>query len=141
MSATILVIEDTPANMKLVVTLLNKSGYQVLQTVDAMQGIDMARTHLPDMILMDIQLPILDGLTATKILKADAATSHIKIVALTAFAMKGDEERMLRAGCDGYISKPIRYQSFLEDIKNILASNPVRKKTAHDNDEENIDRG
>lgn len=140
MSATILVIEDTPANMKLVVTLLHKSGYQVLQTVDAMQGIEIARAHLPDLILMDMQLPILDGLTATRILKADTATSHIKIVALTAFAMKGDEERMLRAGCDGYISKPIRYQSFLEDIKNILSSDLATKKAVNDNDEENIDR-
>lgn len=134
MSPTILLIEDTPANMKLATTLLHKSGYEVLQAEDAMQGIDLARKYRPDLILMDMQLPILDGMTATRILKTDPVTSHIKIVALTAFAMKGDEERMLDGGCDGYISKPIRYQEFLEKIKNILNPEHARKGSVHDDE-------
>ncbi|MBA3015679.1 MAG: response regulator [Proteobacteria bacterium] len=112
----ILVIEDTPANMKLVCDLLRHSGYTVLSAVDADQGIDLARQELPDLVLMDIQLPGMDGITATRLLKNDEATRHIKIIALTAFAMKGDREKMLAAGCDDYIAKPIRYKEFLETI-------------------------
>ncbi|EER62419.1 response regulator receiver protein [Acidovorax delafieldii 2AN] len=124
MTTQILVVEDTPANMKLVSMLLGNSGYRVLQADNANDGIALAREHLPDLILMDIQLPGMDGLTATRLLKEDAATCHIKIVALTAFAMKGDEDRMIAAGCDGYIAKPIRYKKFLEEIERILASAP-----------------
>lgn len=128
MSATVLVIEDTPANMKLVAMLLDKAGYQVLQAANAIQGIELARRFLPDLVLMDMQLPIMDGLEATRILKADAATAHIKIVALTALAMKGDAERMLAAGCDGYIAKPIHYQHFLDEIKRMLATAAKEKE-------------
>jgi len=116
----VLVIEDNPANMKLAVSLLVRENYDVLQAVDALGGIAVAKEVLPDLILMDIQLPGMDGLAATRLLKADPATRHISVVALTAFAMKGDEEKMLAAGCDGYISKPIRYKEFLATVTSFL---------------------
>ncbi len=116
----ILVVEDNQANMKLATTLLTKEGYEVVQAEEALGGIAIARQQLPDLILMDIQLPGMDGLAATRLLKEDPATRHIPVVALTAFAMKGDEERMLEAGCDGYIAKPIRYKEFLATVKSLL---------------------
>ncbi len=124
MTTQILVVEDTPANMKLLNMLLDNAGYRVLQADNAKDGIALAREHLPELILMDIQLPGMDGLTATRLLKKEAATCHIKIVALTAFAMKGDEDRMIAAGCDGYIAKPIQYKNFLAEVERILASSP-----------------
>lgn len=122
MTAQILVVEDTPANMKLVSMLLVKSGYRLLQADNAKDGIALAQSHQPDLILMDIQLPGMDGLAATRLLKAAETTRHIRIVALTAFAMKGDEEKIREAGCDGYIVKPIEYKSFLAEIKQHLAA-------------------
>jgi two-component system cell cycle response regulator DivK len=119
--ATILVVEDTPANIKLVTMLLEKTGYRVLQAENAEDGIALAREHIPDLILMDIQLSGTDGLTAIRVLKQDRRTQHIKMIALTAYAMKGDDQRMIESGCDGYIAKPIRYQSFLEEVKRLLA--------------------
>ncbi len=118
---TVLVVEDTPANIKLVTMLLEKDGYRVLQAENGTDGLKLAQLHLPDIILMDIQLPDMDGLTAVNILRQEAATKHLKIVALTAFAMKGDERKMLENGCDGYIAKPIRYQSFLEEVRRVLS--------------------
>ncbi len=118
----ILVVEDNPANMKLVASLLGKEGYEVLRATDAPGGIAMAREQLPGLILMDIQLPGMDGLAATHLLKEDPATKHIPVIALTAFAMKGDEEKMLAAGCDGYIAKPIRYKEFLATVASFLGS-------------------
>jgi len=120
MRTTVLVIEDTPANMKLVAMLLERVGYRVLQAPDALTGIALAQEQRPDLILMDIQLPGMDGLEATRLLKANAATRQIKVVALTAFAMKGDEQRMLLAGCDGYIAKPIQYKEFLAEVARLL---------------------
>ena len=124
MTKQVLVVEDTPANMKLASMLLGKAGYRVLQADNASDGIALAREHLPDLILMDIQLPGMDGLTATRILKEDDATRHIMVVALTAFAMKGDEEKMIAAGCDGYIAKPIQYRNFLAEVERMLALPP-----------------
>ncbi|MCK9605396.1 MAG: response regulator [Methylomonas sp.] len=121
MTAQILVVEDTPANMKLVSMLLVKSGYRVLQADNARDAIALAQCHQPDLILMDIQLPGMDGLTATHLLKADQVTRHIRVVALTALAMKGDEEKIMAAGCDGYIAKPIAYKNFLVEVKQYLA--------------------
>lgn len=118
--ARILIIEDNPVNMKLAHLLLETSGHEVLQAVNALDGMAMARSHSPEVILMDIQLPGMDGLTAAQLLKADSHTSHIKIIALTAFAMKGDEEKMRAAGCDGYIAKPIRYKEFLATVDALL---------------------
>ena len=126
MMAQVLVVEDTPVNMKLVGLLLDKAGYRVLKTDNAADGIAMAREHRPDLILMDVQLPGMDGLTATRLLKSEVATRHIRILALTAFAMKGDEEKMLAAGCDGYIAKPIDYRSFLAEVQRVLSLPPDR---------------
>ena len=127
--AKILIIEDNPANMKLAEFLLRKAGHEVLQAEDAPAGIALAREHLPDLVLMDVQLPGMDGLTATKALKADPATRAIKVIVLTAFAMKGDEEKMLAAGCDGYIAKPFQYREFLAEVERQLGAvqqGPVR---------------
>lgn len=120
--ARILIIEDNSINMKLTVALLHQQGHDVLQAVDAEEGTRLARERLPELILMDIQLPGMDGLAASRLLKSDAATRGIKIVALTALAMKGDRERIVAAGCDGYISKPIRYQEFLDVVGQMVGS-------------------
>lgn len=120
-ATTILVVEDTPASSKLVTMLLEMAGYTVLQADNAVDGIALATEHLPDLILMDIQLSGMDGLTAIRALKQDDKTKAIAIAALTAHAMDGDETRMRESGCDGYISKPIRYQSFLQEVTRLLA--------------------
>jgi two-component system cell cycle response regulator DivK len=112
----VLVVEDNPANMTLAVFLLNSAGHAVLTAKDAEAGLAMARAEQPDLILMDIQLPGMDGLQATAQLKSDETTRMIPVIALTALAMKGDEERIRSAGCDGYIAKPMRYQEFLSAI-------------------------
>lgn len=112
----ILVVEDNPANMTLAVFLLQGAGHSVLSAVDAERALTLAREERPDLILLDIQLPGLDGLHAVAILKQDAATRAIPVIALTALAMKGDEERIRAAGFDGYIAKPIRYREFLATI-------------------------
>jgi two-component system, cell cycle response regulator DivK len=124
MNAQVLVVEDTAANMKLISMLLRKAGHGVLQASSADEAIALARAHLPDLILMDIQLPGMDGLTATRILKEDKSTRRIRVVALTALAMKGDEQRMIAGGCDGYIAKPIQYKSFLHEVGRLLAGSP-----------------
>jgi two-component system cell cycle response regulator DivK len=111
--AKILVVEDNPTNMTLAVFLLQSVGHTVLSATDAEAGLAMARDQKPHLILMDIQLPGIDGLAATVLLKQDEATRAIPVIALTALAMKGDEERIRAAGCDGYIAKPMRYQEFL----------------------------
>jgi two-component system cell cycle response regulator DivK len=118
--ATVLVVEDNPTNMTLAVFLLQSAGHQVLSAPDAEAGLTMARAAQPNLILMDIQLPGMDGLEATMLLKADDATRNIPVIALTALAMKGDEERIRAAGCDGYIGKPMRYKEFLETIATFL---------------------
>ena len=120
--ATVLIVEDNPTNLKLAITLLESAGHYVLVAIDAEAGLALAREERPDLILMDIQLPGMDGLEATTQLKADDTTRHIPVVALTALAMKGDEERIRAAGCDGYIAKPMRYQEFLATIATQLAS-------------------
>jgi two-component system cell cycle response regulator DivK len=120
MKRKVLIVEDNPINMKLATEILRRSGYTVLEAADAVDGIRIAKEAQPDLVLMDIQLPGMDGLTATKMLKGDDKTRHIKVVALTAFAMKGDEERMIEAGCDGYVSKPIRYKEFLETVSSFV---------------------
>jgi len=114
--AKILIIEDNPANMTLTEYLMNWVGHTVISATDAEAGLTLARSEHPDLILMDIQLPGMDGLEATALLKQDDATRAIPIVALTALAMKGDEERIRAAGCDGYIAKPMGLQEFLTTI-------------------------
>jgi two-component system cell cycle response regulator DivK len=114
--AKVLIIEDNPTNMTLAIFLLQSAGHTVLSATDAESGMTLAHDEQPNLILMDIQLPGLDGLQATVLLKRDPATSAIPVIALTALAMKGDEERIRAAGCDGYIAKPMRYQEFLSTI-------------------------
>jgi two-component system, cell cycle response regulator DivK len=114
--ATILIVEDNPDNMLLTVMLLESAGYTVLSAIDAEIGLTLARDALPDLILMDVHLPGMDGLEATALLKADPATHAIPVIALTALAMKGDEARIRAAGCDGYIAKPMRIQEFLATV-------------------------
>ena len=114
--ARILIVEDNPDNMFLTAMLLQSAGHTVLSAVDAEAGLTMARDEHPDLILMDIQLPGMDGLEATALLKQEEATRAIPVIALTALAMKGDEERIRAAGCDGYIAKPMGIQDFLTTI-------------------------
>jgi two-component system, cell cycle response regulator DivK len=114
--AKILIIEDNPTNMSLTVFLLESAGHSVLTAADAEAGLTLARSELPNLILMDIQLPGMDGLEATALLKKDELTRTIPVIALTALAMKGDEERIRAAGCDGYIAKPMRYQELRATI-------------------------
>jgi two-component system, cell cycle response regulator DivK len=118
--ARVLIIEDNPANMKLAVLLLHNVGHIALSAVDAETGIAVARADQPDLILMDIQLPGMDGLKATALLKQDATTAHIPIIALTAMAMKVDEEKSQIAGCDAYIAKPLRYAELHAAIDALL---------------------
>lgn len=118
--ARVLVVEDNPVNMNLVVFLLKKLEHEILQATDGEQGVLLASEYLPELILMDMQLPGTDGLTAVGMLKSNPSTAHIKIIALTAFAMAGDEEKFKAAGCDGYLSKPIRYQDFFVLLNDIL---------------------
>jgi len=115
---SILVIEDNELNMKLVRGLLTIGKYSIIEAFDAESGIQMARAHYPDLILMDIQLPGMDGLSATKKILNHADLKHIPIVALTSYAMQGDEEKALDAGCIGYITKPIDTKNFLNVIAN-----------------------
>ncbi len=119
--ATILVVEDNPTTMTLAVFLLQSAGHTVLSATDAEAGLTLARDRQPGLILMDIQLPGMDGLQATLLLKRDEHTRAIPVVALTALAMKGDEERIRAAGCDGYIAKPMRYREFLDTVASHLA--------------------
>ena len=114
--ARVLIIEDNPTNLKLATFLLQSVGHTVLSATDAEAGLARARAERPDLILMDVQLPGMSGLEATTQLKADAATRAIPVVALTALAMKGDEERIRAAGCDGYIAKPMRYQELIATV-------------------------
>jgi two-component system cell cycle response regulator DivK len=123
--AKVLVIEDNPANMTLATFLLESVNHTVLPAIDAESGLTIARAEQPDLILMDIQLPGMDGLEATSLLKKDPATKSIPVIALTALAMKGDEERIRAAGCDGYIAKPLAYKEFLATIAAQLLQAPT----------------
>ncbi len=114
--ATILIIEDNSDNMELAVFLLKSAGHAVLSAIDAEAGLTLARAELPNLILMDVQLPGMDGLEATALLKRDRATRAIPVLALTALAMLGDEERIRAAGCDGYIAKPFGVRKFMAAI-------------------------
>ena len=130
--AKILIIEDNAANMKLACLLLGSAGHQVLRAVDAETGLTLARNDLPELILMDIQLPGMDGLTATALLKQDAATAAIPVIALTAMAMKEDREKTKAAGCDAYIAKPLRYQELYAAIDALLAREEPRASSQTD---------
>lgn len=117
---SILIVDDNPANMKLVRVLLSSEGYNVRTALDAAEALSELRNSRPDLILMDIQLPGMDGLELTRKLKSDPATRGIKIVGLTAYAMRGDQERIIAAGCDGYIPKPIDTRTLPNSIRGYL---------------------
>jgi CheY-like chemotaxis protein len=120
---TILVIEDNQLNMKLVKTLLQIQKHQVLEAESAENGLEIAKEQLPDLILMDIQLPGMDGLEATRIIKEDPELMNIPVVALTSFAMQGDEEKAISAGCAGYITKPIDTREFINTLDQYYPNN------------------
>ena len=122
---TILVVEDNALNMKLVRSLLKIGKYRIVEAFDAETGIELAREKKPDLILMDIQLPGMDGLTATQILKTDTHLKDIMIIALTSHAMEGDENKVREAGCDGYLTKPIDTRTFLQTVSDYLDSTGV----------------
>jgi two-component system cell cycle response regulator DivK len=125
--AKVLVVEDNAANMTLATFLLESAGHAVIGAADAETGLTLAREEQPDIVLMDIQLPGMDGLRATALLKQDEATRRIPVIALTALAMKGDEERIRAAGCDGYIAKPLSYRDFLATVSTHLTGAPLRR--------------
>ncbi|MBT3170124.1 MAG: response regulator [Rhodospirillaceae bacterium] len=120
MKKTALIVEDNALNLKLMRDLLEASDIATLQTKDGSRALEMVREHRPDIILMDIQLPDVSGLDVTRQLKADAELRDIPIIAVTALALRGDEERVLEAGCDAYISKPISVAKFLAEVKKFL---------------------
>jgi two-component system cell cycle response regulator DivK len=120
-SKTVLIVEDNDLNMKLFNDLLEAHGYNTLQTRDGVEALKMAREHRPDLILMDIQLPEISGLEVTKWLKEDDDLRAIPVVAVTAFAMKGDEEKIRGGGCEAYIAKPISVAGFLRTVERFLA--------------------
>ncbi len=120
MTKTVLIVEDNDLNMKLFHDLLDAHGYATLQTRDGMQALAIAREHHPDLILMDIQLPEVSGLEVTKWLKEDEGLRDIPVIAVTAFAMKGDEERIREGGCEAYISKPISVATFMDTIRQFI---------------------
>ncbi len=126
--ALILIIEDNPANMKLASLLVRNAGHTPVCAVDAETGLTLARAHQPNLILMDLALPGMDGLAATELLKKDPVTAAIPVIALTAMAMKEDEEKTRVAGCDAYIAKPLRYKELYAAIETLLtrALHPVR---------------
>jgi two-component system cell cycle response regulator DivK len=120
MPKKVLIVEDNELNMKLFNDLLEAHGYETLQTKDGFKALEMAREHTPDLILMDIQLPEVSGLEVTKWLKDDETLASIPVVAVTAFAMKGDEERIREGGCEAYLSKPITVTTFIETVRHFL---------------------
>jgi two-component system, cell cycle response regulator DivK len=120
MSKTILIVEDNELNMKLFNDVLQAHGYETIQTRDGMEALRLTKENRPDLILMDIQLPEVSGLEVTKWIKADKDIRDIPVIAVTAFAMKGDEEKIRQGGCEAYIAKPISITNFLETIKQFL---------------------
>ena len=120
MTNVVLIVDDDPRSMKLSYDLLGVLGYTTLAASDGAQAVKMAKDYKPDVILMDIQLPVMDGLAATRQIKGDITTRNIPIIAATAYAMKDDEAKIAKAGCDGYITKPIDIQILLKTIEKHL---------------------
>ena len=120
MTNRILIIEDNPDNMYLATFLLENAGFNIIQAFDGKTGIENAKSHVPDLILLDIQLPIMDGYAVAKTLKATDAIRHIPIVAVTSHAMAGDRETVMAAGCTGYMEKPINPETFVAQIEGYL---------------------
>ena len=122
MAKRVMIVEDNELNMKLFNDLLESQSYETIQTQNGLEALDLARQHHPDLILMDIQLPEVSGLEVTKWLKEDESLQRIPVIAVTAFAMKGDEDRIRQGGCEAYISKPIEVVKFLETVRSYLGS-------------------
>ena len=120
MPKTVLIVEDNELNMKLFHDLLQANGFNTIETRNGIEALDLARKHKPDLILMDIQLPEVSGLEVTKCIKEDDELKSIPVVAVTAFAMKGDEERIRQGGCEAYLSKPISVAKFLETVRHFV---------------------
>ena len=120
MAKTVLIVEDNELNMKLFRDLIESQGYRTLRTGEGLTALSLAREHRPDLILMDIQLPAISGLEVTRWLKAEPRLASIPVVAITAFAMRGDEERIRDGGCAAYVAKPISVSKFLETLKRFL---------------------
>jgi two-component system cell cycle response regulator DivK len=120
MQKTILIVEDNELNMKLFADLLEAHGYKTLQSRNGPEALGLARSHKPDLILMDIQLPEISGIEVTQQIKEDANLRHIPVIAITAFAMKGDEEKIRQGGCEAYLSKPISIVKFLDTVRAYL---------------------
>lgn len=124
----ILIVEDNDLNLKLFRDLLSANNYETFETKEGVEAVSLARSIMPDLILMDIQLPEISGLEVTKRIKSDASIAHIPIIAVTAFAMRDDEEKILRAGCQAYISKPISITDFLAAVRKFLHEVPVEMR-------------
>lgn len=122
--ATILLVEDNEMNRDMLSRRLIRRGFEILMAVDGRQGIETAREQRPDLILMDMSLPVMDGWTATRLLKDDASTASIPVIGLTAHAMAGDREKCLEAGCDDYDTKPVEFSRLMEKIELHLGKNP-----------------
>jgi two-component system cell cycle response regulator DivK len=120
MNRCILVVEDTEDNRRILRDLLTAAGYEVLEATDGATGVAMAADQHPDLILMDMQLPVVDGYEATRRIKADPATRHIPIVAVTSYALAGDETKTREAGCVGYVAKPFSPRNLLEKVRELL---------------------
>ena len=127
MGKKILIVEDNEMNRDMLSRRLKRRDYEVEMAVDGQQGVDLTRSLMPDLILMDMSLPIIDGWTATGILKSDSSTSHIPIIALTAHAMEGERQKCLEAGCDDFDTKPIEFKRLLEKINNWLEISSNKK--------------
>src|SRR6185295_9902496 len=126
MPKTVLIVEDNELNMKLFHDLLQANGFATIETRNGIEALDLARKHKPDLILMDIQLPEVSGLEVTKWIKEDEELKSIPVVAVTAFAMKGDEERIREGGCEAYLSKPISVAKFIATVKTYLEADGTR---------------
>ncbi len=122
--ATLLLVEDNEMNRDMLSRRLIRRGFEILMAVDGQQGVEMAREKRPDLILMDMSLPVMDGWTATRLLKDDASTASIPVIGLTAHAMAGDREKCLEAGCDDYDTKPVEFSRLMEKIELHLGKNP-----------------
>jgi two-component system cell cycle response regulator DivK len=122
MDKVVLIVDDDPRSMKLTFDLLGVFGYTSIRAFDGVRAVQLAKSQKPDLILMDIQLPLMDGIEAAKLIKSDVSTRQIPIIATTAYAMKGDEEKIKGAGCDGYITKPINIHELLKTVEQYLSS-------------------
>ena len=120
MTKTVLIVEDNELNMKLFHDVLEAHGYRTIETRSGVEAVGLARLHRPDLIIMDIQLPEVSGMEVIQWLKDDAGLRHIPVIAITAFAMKGDEEKIRQGGCEAYLSKPIAVTKFVETVRNYI---------------------